>query len=1062
MNNLANSGLDLRTIEVRNLHQIVGDLNFNFKQVLQLSGFKGLTGETGESIIGATGQRGNMWIFAESTRFISLYSTVTTSGQVSLSFLNGELNNGLSSLLLALDVTSLVQNDIVVLPSRDVIQFDSTTNAFISTGIRFADGLSLTEDEVITIVNNILGGLTNKDVYTTYSGVVKNYADNSAGLNTEQNYNSVIDIPVSGSGTGVDSSIFQFTSLKEAVISSAIQNMLITGSPALYHELVQSTMSNKTVDFIAGVDDFGALSVMQNSYNNGILLGHKDADDFSTWGRIYRTEQNLRFLSDYHPTLDVVARLDLGKLGSELYSPKDLKMSVKSGFVSIENYNSALSWFYANDDYVSIGNENVTNVDIICDEFVKIFSDIGDTTQIIGLYNNEVKASTYQPRSSSIINDSTLLVTHNLFYVFQVSINNEINEIIERLETLESQRVYKQQTIYNGSVNANTIVDFGLHVIIIDDESTYTNFPNSFSDDEFSNTAFVKVNRHDNGDSVWLEQEYVHKNTTNNRTLTSKRSAESTNGGGSYVWSGWSYNLDSNNFSFVEGDKVDISTVTFGDGFEITFGHEVHGVSEITSQPIVGGIEHYVLTGITLDTTGHPVTSVSQNLDDWYYTKAEVNSLLTNHIPIGAIIMWSGSHDNIPDGYALCDSSTSGTPDLSGRFVVGYDPNNSDYSTVGKTGGSESVVLYERHLPRHNHEGTTGFSGKHSHTFPGDDQLEGHGYTKVGEIDYDASSTTRSTGGIYETSESPYHQHTFTTDYAGGDYEPVPTIPPYYTVCFIMFVGFGEPTVLSPVSSYVSEVGRSLTIQSVALGSVDSWSQTGLPNGMSINSVTGIITGVPTTTGSFTVQVTASNTQGKSSPLAFNISVFSNTGSAPIITSDSHIYWDIGGQNFYQATASGSPTSWSITGLPDWLNDGSFSSTGDSVGWFEKSSIEQPVGTIEALVSATNQYGTGSQKLLITFIPIDEESVLEPPNLLNFSSDMTFLYLEEVVYAHVNIGGEASSWSATGLLEGLVIDSENGVVSGTITDRTIGTFPITVTATNSTYSSSITYNIIRT
>ena len=74
MNNLADSGLNLRNIEIRNLAQIVSDVNYNFTQMLQLSGFRGLVGESGQSIIGDKGERGNVWIFANSIDFINNYA----------------------------------------------------------------------------------------------------------------------------------------------------------------------------------------------------------------------------------------------------------------------------------------------------------------------------------------------------------------------------------------------------------------------------------------------------------------------------------------------------------------------------------------------------------------------------------------------------------------------------------------------------------------------------------------------------------------------------------------------------------------------------------------------------------------------------------------------------------------------------------------------------------------------------------------------------------------------------------------------------------------------------
>ena len=67
----------------------------------------------------------------------------------------------------------------------------------------------------------------------------------------------------------------------------------------------------------------------------------------------------------------------------------------------------------------------------------------------------------------------------------------------------------------------------------------------------------------------------------------------------------------------------------------------------------------------------------------------------------GMIILWSGAADAIPTGFVLCDGNNS-TPNLSGRFVVGYDASNNDYD-VNDTGGSESVTLTLNQIPAHTH-----------------------------------------------------------------------------------------------------------------------------------------------------------------------------------------------------------------------------------------------------------------------------------------------------------------------------------------------------------------------
>ena len=66
-------------------------------------------------------------------------------------------------------------------------------------------------------------------------------------------------------------------------------------------------------------------------------------------------------------------------------------------------------------------------------------------------------------------------------------------------------------------------------------------------------------------------------------------------------------------------------------------------------------------------------------------------------IPVGGIILWSGSVDKIPDGWALCDGN--GTPDLRDRFVVGA---GKTYA-VGDTGGQAEVKLSTSQIPSHSH-----------------------------------------------------------------------------------------------------------------------------------------------------------------------------------------------------------------------------------------------------------------------------------------------------------------------------------------------------------------------
>ena len=87
----------------------------------------------------------------------------------------------------------------------------------------------------------------------------------------------------------------------------------------------------------------------------------------------------------------------------------------------------------------------------------------------------------------------------------------------------------------------------------------------------------------------------------------------------------------------------------------------------------------------------------------------------------GMILLWSGAANAIPSGFVLCDGNNS-TPNLSGRFVVGYSASDGDYD-VNDTGGSASVTLSTSQIPAHSHttdNHTHSFdAGNHTHSFSG-------------------------------------------------------------------------------------------------------------------------------------------------------------------------------------------------------------------------------------------------------------------------------------------------------------------------------------------------------
>ena len=162
-------------------------------------------------------------------------------------------------------------------------------------------------------------------------------------------------------------------------------------------------------------------------------------------------------------------------------------------------------------------------------------------------------------------------------------------------------------------------------------------------------------------------------------------------------------------------------------------------------------------------------------------------------VPKGLISMFSGTA--APSGWALCNGS-NGTPDLRGRFIVGYNPTDTDYdqpgnlstggTTTGDQGGAKSVTLTgtQSGTSVHGHGHTLGTSsaGNHTHQIPSDSGTSGAGgITRRSDSSSNGATTSDAAGT---------HSHSVT----GGITNSVNTNaldahenrPPYYTLAYII------------------------------------------------------------------------------------------------------------------------------------------------------------------------------------------------------------------------------------------------------------------------------------
>lgn len=197
------------------------------------------------------------------------------------------------------------------------------------------------------------------------------------------------------------------------------------------------------------------------------------------------------------------------------------------------------------------------------------------------------------------------------------------------------------------------------------------------------------------------------------------------------------------------------------------------GDMTITPRAAVAGTE-YALSKFTV-------------LKDMKTLMSELDEAKKHYTPTGAILMWSGTISTIPTGWALCNGQTVNgiqTPNLSGRFIVGYGSITLDGKTttyaIGDQNGKNEVTLLSNQIPSHTHSASCSTDGSHQHasgvyTIRG---ASGSGHTANGSYGEDTPITTGKTGA---------HSHSITIGNTGGS-QSHENRPPYYALAYIMKV----------------------------------------------------------------------------------------------------------------------------------------------------------------------------------------------------------------------------------------------------------------------------------
>ena len=204
-----------------------------------------------------------------------------------------------------------------------------------------------------------------------------------------------------------------------------------------------------------------------------------------------------------------------------------------------------------------------------------------------------------------------------------------------------------------------------------------------------------------------------------------------------------------------------------------------------------------------------------------------------------------------------------------------------------------------------------------------------------------------------------------------------------------------------------------------------SFGASNLPAGLSLNPITGVISGTLSVLGTTTITLSASNDGGTGNQ-TLTLTVKPVT---PVITSAANANATVGLSFAYTITASNTPTSFGAANLPAGL---SLNSTTGVI-----SGTPTTLGITTITLSAINDAGTGTQTLTLTVK--HQTPVITSAATGNATVGLSFAY----TITAINV---PASFGANNLPAGLSLNPTTGVISGTPTNP--GTTTITISAIN--------------
>lgn len=271
--------------------------------------------------------------------------------------------------------------------------------------------------------------------------------------------------------------------------------------------------------------------------------------------------------------------------------------------------------------------------------------------------------------------------------------------------------------------------------------------------------------------------------------------------------------------------------------------------------------------------------------------------------------------------------------------------------------------------------------------------------------------------GVPTASGVSYVDITATNDYGSTDI----TLPLTIAAAAV------TPPVITSAASTTATVGVPFTYQITASGTPTGYLASGLPAGLTVSPTTGVISGTPTTVGTYAPILSARNAGGTGT-LTLALTVMS--APAPVVTSSLTATATTDQSFSYQITAANSPTSFAASGLPSGLT------IAPTTGLI--SGVPLAPGVFSVTLNASSANGTGAATLALTVAQITAPVITSPATAAATAGQL-FSY-------QIAASNSPTSFAATGLPFGVTLDPSTGLVSGTVASA--GVYAIAIDALN--------------